>query len=704
MTIEYKDSKRIVGLSTDMSSNIVTINHRLSNDDDTAYADLGSALSNSSWVMRYKMVISGYSASSSNPNNSYLFALSKTNTDEQDTQSLGFKLQIGGVGGSVAKVSGGTSSQNTGEGYSGADFTTTVANATWYIECIRNGADFSVRITTNSDYTGGENKTWSTSGTVEDLRYIKYTNRHNTTSSWVLVSTISDIKIYDGVTSATGTFVRDGTWTASASNKVTVATQDIKPTDIQDNSILVEKDTARRYWFSKPTVVDDDLSNNEGWQSNTSAWTYNASGDYLDFATITRSTTAQQIYIDVQDSAYLGSGNNLSDSEWTARFKIRTGTQSSSTGNVLFYFGFSNNLGDSGTTQQTVTMKMNFNGQANENNMTLSVSRVNFENTSPPARVNSDVYANTNLPYSTDLYMEMTRNGDVFTLKAYSDEYVTQASSTSVASVTVTGISGLQYIKAFNDSEQSQSYTSGGARLYDMEITNGSATWTYQAKAKTPAQIGNLKVHYDATVGVTASSNSVSAWADQSGNGKTLSSVSNPTRVVAGLNGKDYLDFNSAKSMRATGLSETAPRPFTMVAVINPRNGGSQAIIRWSQNNYLALYQNPANTYYMSGGTELNLTDSTLDGSWNAFFMDFKSNADGGTLQINLDTANAVSGTLGSNGTSGTTATLHVGINADNNNWQGSCRYAEIIIFDNVLTAFEKEDLYEHLKTKWGLP
>jgi len=266
MTIEYKDSKRIVALSTDMSSNIVTINHRLSSTDDHAYADLGSALSNSSWVMRYKMVISGYSASNSNPNNSYLFALSKTNTAEQDTQSLGFKLQIGGVGGSVAKVSGNTSSQSSGEGYSGADFTTTVANATWYIECIRNGADFSVRITTNSDYTGGENKTWSTSGTVEDLRYIKYTNRHNTTSSWVLVSTISDIKIYDGVTSATGTFVRDGTWTASASNKVTVATQDTKPTNVQDNSILVEKDTARRYWRSGEVSGSD---------TNTSQSTYN---------------------------------------------------------------------------------------------------------------------------------------------------------------------------------------------------------------------------------------------------------------------------------------------------------------------------------------------------------------------------------------------------------------------------------------------
>ena len=228
--------------------------------------------------------------------------------------------------------------------------------------------------------------------------------------------------------------------------------------------------------YTLQPTVNDDLTTDKGWVSNTGSWTYNSTGDYIDFATITRSQTAQQIYIDVQDADYLGSGNNLSDTKWVARFKVRTGTQSSTQGNVLLYLGFSNNLGDSGTTQQSATMQMNFNGQANENNMTLSVSRANFETTGSPDRVNSDVYANGNLPYSTDIYMEMIRNGDVFTLKAYSDEYVTQASSTSVASATVTGISTLRYIKAFTDSEQNQSYTSSGARLYDMKIYNGTTT------------------------------------------------------------------------------------------------------------------------------------------------------------------------------------------------------------------------------------
>ena len=248
---------------------------------------------------------------------------------------------------------------------------------------------------------------------------------------------------------------------------------EVIPTNVQAGSRFEETDTRKMYHYGDYPTVSDDLTTDKGWLSNTGSWTYNATGDYIDFATITRSTTAQRIYIDVQDSDYLGSGNNLSDSSWVARFKIRTGTQSSSQGNVLLYLGFSNNLEDSGTTQQSATMMMNFNGQANENNMQLSVSRANFETTASPARVNSDVYSNPNLPYSTDRYMEMTRNGDVFTLKAYSDEYITQATSTSIASVTVTGISTLRYIKAFNDSEQAQSYTSGGARLYDMKIYNG---------------------------------------------------------------------------------------------------------------------------------------------------------------------------------------------------------------------------------------
>jgi len=257
--------------------------------------------------------------------------------------------------------------------------------------------------------------------------------------------------------------------TATGGTITTVNAHDARPLNVQLGSRLEETDTRKMYYYSDPLSVDDDLTSDKGWVSNTADWTYNATGDYIDFATVRRSTTAQQIYLDVQDSDYLGSGNNLSDTVWTARFKIRTGAISSS-GNVLLYLGFSNNLGDSGTTQQSACMCTNVNGNANENNMSLQVSRGQFETTSTPARVRADVLSNTNLPYNTDLYMEMIRDGDTFTLKAYTNEYVSQTGVTATA--TVTGISSLRYIKAFIDSEQNGN-TSTGARLYDMKIYNG---------------------------------------------------------------------------------------------------------------------------------------------------------------------------------------------------------------------------------------
>ena len=484
MTIEYKDSKRIVSLSSDVSntpsteevnfgsgytynssyfsatgSNGYTFTENASNIDQVMWKDLTTSVVGTKYVMRFPFTLTSFTSHTTSGNNhkQEIGLGASYGTGEDPTHDGFFCRYVQQQGVNEVRffvLARDGSTKNLSQAYS-IGYSSISTPTTWYIELIKNEDVYTLNVYSDSAYSDLLGTATVTQTGITGLRYFNH-NIFTQSSNGVSIGSSAGYDIYNGVSSLTN-----------------------KPTDVQDNSIMVEKDTAKRYWFSKATVVDDDLTTDKGWVSNTSAWTYNASGDYLDFATITRSTTAQQIYLDVHDSDYLGSGNNLSDTAWTARFKIRTGTQSSSTGNVLFYFGFSNNLGDSGTTQQTVTMKMNFNGQANENNMTLSVSRVNFENTSPPARVNSDVYANTNLPYSTDLYMEMTRNGDVFTLKAYSDEYVTQASSTSVASVTVTGISGLQYIKAFNDSEQPQSYTSGGARLYDMEITNGSDTWTF---------------------------------------------------------------------------------------------------------------------------------------------------------------------------------------------------------------------------------
>ena len=461
MTIEYLDSKRITMLSTSSeslltssdytSSNFTTVGSTVAitnnsvvftntptNADNGQYKQITALAESDSYTLNFKLNVSAHATF-----DNYLLYISNTSGNPDASNSLKIQTQ----GGSYNRFTFGTRISGTNSEAQSSNNTASTGTD-YYCTVTSDGSTATFKAWTNSGRTGTASVTLTKSITgLGTLNYIQHRTRNSGDSN---------------------------TWSGTVSEVALSKTLD-KPTNVQNNSILVEKDTAKRYWFSKATVVDDDLTTDKGWVSNTSDWTYNATGDYIDFATVRRSTTAQQIYLDVQDSDYLGSGNNLSDTAWTARFKIRTGAISSS-GNVLLYLGFSNNLGDSGTTQQSACMCTNVNGNANENNMSLQVSRENFETTSTPARVRSDVLSNTNLPYNTDLYMEMIRDGDTFTLKAYTNEYVTQTGATATA--TVTGISSLRYIKAFTDSEQNGN-TSTGARLYDMKITNGSDTWTF---------------------------------------------------------------------------------------------------------------------------------------------------------------------------------------------------------------------------------
>jgi len=250
----------------------------------------------------------------------------------------------------------------------------------------------------------------------------------------------------------------------------------------------------------KATDVTDDLTTDKGWASNTSDWEYNTS-DYLDFATIRRSTTSQEMYIDLQDSDYLGTNNNLHASKWVVRLgKFTTGTLASS-GNVMFFIGFSNSSGaDSGESQQSVFTNINF--STTEGGFFAYGTTNNLE--SGTNRVTSEVL--TPLVASKDYWIEMSRNGDVFTVKTYSDEYTTQSGSNSV---TKTGISGLRYLKILNDSEQNGG-TATGSKLYgDIKIWNGttSVTTPTGALVSSLSDKSNLKANYtmDSTsLGATA--------------------------------------------------------------------------------------------------------------------------------------------------------------------------------------------------------
>lgn len=215
--------------------------------------------------------------------------------------------------------------------------------------------------------------------------------------------------------------------------------------------------------------TSDDLTTDKGWVSNTNDWSYNATNDTIDLATIRRSTTAQRIYIDLQDADYLGSGNNLSDTSWVIRlgkFKVNSlGTG----GGVLAIIGVSSSTDDSGTNQDAVAFDYAFN--TSELFIRLkALDGVNFEG----AGQVSDAFSSSIVPSTSTSYRwELVRNGSVFTLTAFAENDTTYSTPLETATVTKTGITGLRYFKIINDSEQNNSVTADMEIFGDIKIWNG---------------------------------------------------------------------------------------------------------------------------------------------------------------------------------------------------------------------------------------
>ena len=226
-----------------------------------------------------------------------------------------------------------------------------------------------------------------------------------------------------------------------------------------------------------PTVDDNPFTSNLGWLGDGDGdWDYNAS-NYLDFSPIRRQTTAQVMYIDMQDADYLGSGNNLSDTKWVIRLgKWTTVSQTSSTANVDVFIGVSTNgSGGATTSQEAVIWSLNGNsGDAGMVGYACEGSMVSSRSNTTVFTADNDV---------GDKWLEIIRDGDVFTFNLYSDEYVTK---TEGHSVTRSGIAGLRYFKIANDNESSNSQT-WNAKLYGLEIYNGITEVSSTSSAAPPA-------------------------------------------------------------------------------------------------------------------------------------------------------------------------------------------------------------------------
>lgn len=90
------------------------------------------------------------------------------------------------------------------------------------------------------------------------------------------------------------------------------------------------------------------------------------------------------------------------------------------------------------------------------------------------------------------------------------------------------------------------------------------------APSWTPADLTGLTAWYDATVGVSDTSGAVDTWADQSGNGYTMSAsgAARPTTNSRTLNSLNVIDFNGSDgAMRNASVSISQPSTFFVVVI-----------------------------------------------------------------------------------------------------------------------------------------
>ena len=451
MTIEYKDSKRIVALSTDTVETITldedfssysdqtafdnawvsldTAKNRgnptndnldvvlkTDNSDDTMAYNLGSSLSDSAWVCRFKWNITGLTRNNTSAWHGWI-GLSSTNQtgefdDSQDSMGLAILTQNTG-GNTMFWYASGSSAGAVNE--QSSQFDDDVPTGTYYIEMIRNADVITVNVYTDSNYSnlfdGGSD---TITGTVTGLQYFKVANKTGNYSG-TITSTIDDLKIWNGVISISS-----------------------KPSNVQDNSLLVEKDTARRYWFTAesdrtPTFEDDFSSDN---------WTdvgtqIGVSGGKMVWNAL-RSGSNQGSYYDIGTA-------NISETEWVLDFTLDIDVMTEGDTNAYFTIGLSDTSTMNVNTSQDFIGLLTFLSTSSANNSRFMATGANGGTTI------SGTDFTTSDPQTLGLFYVRIRRTSATECKVAI--YSNSDYSTLVEEQTVTitsGLTGLRYLKLTN--------------------------------------------------------------------------------------------------------------------------------------------------------------------------------------------------------------------------------------------------------------
>jgi len=232
----------------------------------------------------------------------------------------------------------------------------------------------------------------------------------------------------------------------------------------------------------------------------------------------------------------------------------------------------------------------------------------------------------------------------------------------------------------------------GNNIINSVQSNNGLSSntkWVFEGD--NPSDVHGLEVWYDANTLSLSDGESISQWDDLSGNGNHLTQSSSTERPIFTsniLNGKPVVRFDGTNDYLLMNTRLTTIR--TAIFVVN-----------WSgaYNPYTPLIGDGTNYEWVSDGSTEKLFSPTYSHS---YIQNGQVYVDG----INTPPLDAVRPSSHSIITVETVGNLTGDrITKDRNIsgrvWRGD--YAEVIIYNRVLTDSERSDVENYLKNKWGI-
>ena len=200
-----------------------------------AYATLGSTLSSSAWLMRFKLVFNTVTAESTGGKSFFTNFFLVDNGAVWDSSENGFGFRfIADAGSTQTQFYSMTSGTASGSSMS---YTPATSN-TLYVQISYSSGTATANFYTNSGFsTGTGTANVTRSGTFSGIKYPQIGLRQDNGGNGVMEYEMSELKIWDGTTSSSGTPTHGGSSILSVHPNLT------------NGTIYEESDTGKIYMF-----------------------------------------------------------------------------------------------------------------------------------------------------------------------------------------------------------------------------------------------------------------------------------------------------------------------------------------------------------------------------------------------------------------------------------------------------------------------